>query len=68
MPRGRPKKVDVIAKQEALSNRRWIWIAPEFRDENYKGMIMESKAQLEEAEKQKKLIAKEIKKWLKDKE
>jgi hypothetical protein len=45
MPR-RKKEVETITH-----NKPWMWVHPEYRDDNYDGVIMESAERLIEADK-----------------
>lgn len=52
------RKKELIETKPA---KPWEWIAPEYRDENYDGVIMESQKQLDDAKKIRKMLDKELK-------
>lgn len=59
MPR-RKKEVKTVVPE----SKPWVWIAPELRDDNYDGVIMESEEVLAEAKKNSRKNDRELKKWL----
>lgn len=62
MPR-RKKEVKTVVPE----GKPWVWIAPELRDDNYDGVVMESEEVLAEAKKIRRKNDREWKKWVEGK-